>query len=85
MLTCKDMTRYATEFREGRMTAWNRFWYWLHRAMCPPCQAFEQQILQTAEAVRELGKRQEVADAAATPPPELLAKLREAREEPPEG
>jgi anti-sigma factor RsiW len=51
MLTCADVVKLVTDYLEGRLTPAERRRFEGHVAICPPCQAFLDQMRTTVQLV----------------------------------
>jgi predicted anti-sigma-YlaC factor YlaD len=54
MLTCADIVKLVTDYLEGHLTAIERRRFEEHFAICPPCNAFLDQMRTTVELVGNL-------------------------------
>ena len=81
MLTCKDVSHLISENLERRLSFRERWGLRIHLWMCINCRRFERQMIFMHAALRTLGKRAEMAEAAddsAEFPPEARERIRKA-------
>ena len=64
MLTCKNVTEYASDYVDGKMSFWERIKFKFHLYMCPPCGRFIKQFKMTigfsAKSTHECASEEEV-------------------------
>jgi hypothetical protein len=53
-MTCRQATCLVTEEREGQLSAWKRWRYRLHMAVCGRCQAYVRGFDQVLQALASL-------------------------------
>lgn len=54
MITCQTVTTMHTDAREGVLAGWAAFRYGFHMKICARCQAYQQGIEHTIEALADL-------------------------------
>lgn len=75
MLKCHQMAELATDHREGRLSLWQTAQYFLHWAICPPCQTYSDQLEKAGEAARKAQLTEDLASSP-DPDPDLLESFR---------
>lgn len=58
MLTCREVTRLATDAAEGALPWWRRPQWWLHLAMCAACRRYLRQLALIRAVLRQVGDRE---------------------------
>jgi hypothetical protein len=56
MITCKKVTGWHTDAREGALGPWARFRYRTHMLICPQCKAYAAGFDETVTRLHEMPK-----------------------------
>ena len=54
MLRCRDITEMVTDYSEEELSAWRRFNFKMHLAMCSHCRRYYAQMRLTVEQLAKL-------------------------------
>lgn len=61
MLSCKDITERASEYRDRDMTGWQRMQFRMHPLMCQHCRRFMDQFNSVSDlAARQLHQQEQL-------------------------